>query len=421
VNFLAGGIKRAPIPVQKCGLEWLWRIKEEPTLWRRYFRDGLVLTRLLVTRVLPYAGYLTLRKPGADEYREAVAEASDEAQHHVLRLRGAWTQKNMAPLRDCFARAAQTGKEVRLELSGFTYVDAAFVGLVQLLYGRQEQSGGRLLIDGPSGPVRRVMRYCCADHLFAGIASPHPAGRLRFLNGQFDVVTLPQTVDRIFGLLATGGRGWLSTVNVAYLMMMRSDQRLQSFVDRSMMVVADGQPLVWCAPWFGGTLPERVTGVDLVEVICERAAREGRRVYFLGAHRDIVTVLAERLRERYPRLQLDYADGYFGKEEEAARADRVRASSADILFVGMGVPRQEYFIEDNWDRLGVGMAIGVGGSFDVLAGLRTRAPAWVQRIGMEWFFRLIQEPRRLLPRYLVTNSQFVRLVLRVRLGMDRAS
>lgn len=92
------------------------------------------------------------------------------------------------------------------------------------------------------------------------------------------------------------------------------------------------------------------------------------------------------------------------------RADVIRAAGTDILFVAMGVPRQEEFIEEHWDRLGVGIAIGVGGSFDVLAGLRARAPNWVQRIGMEWFYRLIQEPRRLFVRYLVTNSQFVCLV-----------
>jgi N-acetylglucosaminyldiphosphoundecaprenol N-acetyl-beta-D-mannosaminyltransferase len=193
-------------------------------------------------------------------------------------------------------------------------------------------------------------------------------------------------------------------------MMMRSDLHLQSFVDRAALVVADGQPIVWCAPWFGQSLPQRVTGVDLVDAICERAARVGKSIYLLGATAEIVAKLAQRLRERHPTLSVDFADGYFTKDEAGERADRIRSAGADILFVGMGVPRQEIFIEEQWERLGVGMAIGVGGSFDVLAGLRARAPAWVQKIGMEWFYRLIQEPRRLLMRYLVSNSQFVWLV-----------
>ena len=235
--------------------------------------------------------------------------------------------------------------------------------------------------------------------------------RVQLLNGKFDPLTLLQTVDTIFDMLQAKKRGWLATVNVSILMNMRSDKRLQEFVDRAALVVADGQPLIWCALWLGHHLPERVTGVDLVEALCHRAAIQGKRVYLLGATQDIVARLAHKLCDRYPNLQVSYADGYFKSDEAANRADLVRASHADILFVGMGVPRQEKFIEEQWDRLGVGMAIGVGGSFDVLAGLRQRAPVLVQKIGMEWFFRLVQEPRRLFMRYLLTNSQFIYLVL----------
>ena len=109
-------------------------------------------------------------------------------------------------------------------------------------------------------------------------------------------------------------------------------------------------------------------------------------------------------------LGIDFGDGYFTSDKFASRADSVREARTDILFVGMGVPRQEHFLEEQWNRLGVGMAIGVGGSFDVLSGLRARAPGWMQRSGMEWLFRLVQEPRRLFKRYLVTNIQFVWLM-----------
>lgn len=235
--------------------------------------------------------------------------------------------------------------------------------------------------------------------------------RVRLLNGQFDPLTLPQAVDAIFGLLGSGQRGWVCTVNVAILMMMRANGRLQNFVDRAALVVADGQPLVWCAAWLGEPLPERVAGVDLLDAVCERAAREGKRVYLLGATREIVARAAQQLRARYSHLHVEYGDGYFTKEEAPARAEGIRAGGADIVFVGMGVPRQEHFLEEQWPRLGACVAIGVGGSFDVLAGLRARAPAWMQTIGLEWLFRLIQEPRRLFTRYLVTNSQFVWLVV----------
>lgn len=236
--------------------------------------------------------------------------------------------------------------------------------------------------------------------------------RVRFLNGLFDPLTLEKTTDAIFDLLNQGRRGWLCTVNVAILMMMRSDGGLQNFVDRAAVVVADGQPLIWCAPWLGQVLPERVAGVDLVDAVCARAARTGCGVYLLGANEAVVAVLAQRLREHHVDLQVDFSDGYFTKDEAVIRADRIRDSGAKILFVGMGVPRQENFIEEQWDRLGVGVAIGVGGSFDVLAGVRARAPLWMQRCGLEWLFRLIQEPRRLFARYLVTNCQFIWLVSR---------
>ncbi len=232
--------------------------------------------------------------------------------------------------------------------------------------------------------------------------------RVTLLNGKFDPLTLSQTTDAIFKDLAEGKRGWLCTVNVAILMMMRDDARLQQFVDCASIIVADGQPLVWIAPWLDKPLPERVTGVDLVESICARAVIEKKSIYLLGATSSIVEILANRVQNKFPGLQVDYADGYFSSNDAATKADKVRQSGASILLVGMGVPRQESFIEEQWERLGVGMAIGVGGSFDVLAGLRRRAPNWVQRLGLEWTYRMLQEPRRLFKRYLITNLQFIR-------------
>lgn len=231
--------------------------------------------------------------------------------------------------------------------------------------------------------------------------------RAQILNATFDPLTLAQTADTAFQMLESRKRGWLATVNVSILMMMRSNERLQGFVDRAALVVADGQPLVWCSRWLGQRLPERVTGVDLVDALCQRAAAEGKRVFLLGSKHATVEMLAGKLRARHRNLQIDFADGYFRGEGSEARVALINASGADILFVGMGVPLQEYFLEEHWDRLNVGLAIAVGGSFEVLAGQRLRAPRWVQRVGMEWLFRLVQEPRRLFSRYVVTNTQFL--------------
>jgi N-acetylglucosaminyldiphosphoundecaprenol N-acetyl-beta-D-mannosaminyltransferase len=231
------------------------------------------------------------------------------------------------------------------------------------------------------------------------------------LNGAFDAISADQVVDDILQTIDAGNRGVLCTVNVSILMMMRSNPRLQRFVDDARWTVADGQPLVWASHLGRTTIPERVTGCDLLALLCARAARDRIGVYFLGASAAIVRKAVDVLRKKHPGLDVrGCADGYFGPDEAPDRARAVAQSGAQLLFVAMGVPRQEYFIEEQWDRLGANVVIGVGGSLDVIAGLRKRAPRLVQSLGLEWTYRLVQEPRRLFRRYLVTNSQFVGLI-----------
>lgn len=236
--------------------------------------------------------------------------------------------------------------------------------------------------------------------------------RLTIFNGRFDVLGFAEAADAIVALAAARRRGWIATVNVATLMTMRRDPALQSYVDRAALVVADGQPLVWCAPLFGGRLPERVAGIDLVEALCERAAARGLGVFLLGSTAPHVAAAVQALRGRHPRLAIDGLDGYFDDAGAAARAAAIRASGASILLVGMGSPRQERFIERFADAHGAAVAIGVGGSFDVIAEARLRAHPWLQRAGLEWLVRLAQEPRRLLGRYAVTNLAFCGLIAR---------
>ena len=231
------------------------------------------------------------------------------------------------------------------------------------------------------------------------------------LNGWFDRLSFDQVVDELIQTIHAGQRASLCTVNVAILMMMRSDPRLQRFVDSARWTVADGQPLIWASRLTQQPLPERVTGIDLIDELCARAARENIGVYFLGASDKIVRTTADVLRSRHPGLDVrGCADGYFGPDQAPARARAVAASGAELLFVAMGVPRQEYFIEEQWEHLGARVVIGVGGSFDVIAGLRKRAPVFIQRAGLEWAYRVAQEPRRLFKRYLITNSQFIGLM-----------
>lgn len=235
--------------------------------------------------------------------------------------------------------------------------------------------------------------------------------RVQILNAALDPLTLEQSVDVVFDALAAGRRGWVSTLNVSMLIGMRRQARLQVFADNALLAVADGQPLVWVAPLFGGRLPERVAGIDLMDRLCARAAHQGTPVYLLGARPDVLERALHALRIRHPGLEAHGADGYFEAKDASARAAVIRASGAGLVFVGMGSPRQEAFIEEQLPHLGAVVAIGVGGSFDVAGGVLRRAPPWVGKAGLEWLFRLVQEPRRLLPRYACTNALFLLLIV----------
>jgi N-acetylglucosaminyldiphosphoundecaprenol N-acetyl-beta-D-mannosaminyltransferase len=163
VDFGAGTVRRAPAWMQRAGLEWLWRIKEQPVLWRRYLNDGFALTALLVTRVLPYAWYA--RRHAAGSAGEGYVEVREAEREYTIALRGAWTRANLTRLRRCFAVAAQCGKDVRLDMAAVSHVDSAFVGLVMLLLGYLQQRGRRLAILPVPRPVRRVIEYCCAEFI----------------------------------------------------------------------------------------------------------------------------------------------------------------------------------------------------------------------------------------------------------------
>ncbi len=165
VNFVAGTVKRAPIWMQNTGLEWLWRIKEDPALWRRYYRDGLALIKLMVGRVFPYVWFLLRHKPDENQLMTAVIETAEDKENYVIRLGGAWTLQNLLPLRDCFSKAAQAERFVRLEMRGITYVDSAFVGLVMLLHGHQMKYGRQLQLVLLPEHVRRIIKYCGAEYL----------------------------------------------------------------------------------------------------------------------------------------------------------------------------------------------------------------------------------------------------------------
>jgi N-acetylglucosaminyldiphosphoundecaprenol N-acetyl-beta-D-mannosaminyltransferase len=196
-------------------------------------------------------------------------------------------------------------------------------------------------------------------------------------------------------------------LNVAKFVNMRFDPVLAADVANSDLVSVDGMGIAWGARALGLPVMRRVTGVDLLSELLAVCEREGFRPYFLGATAAVSQQAARSVCEKHPSLVLaGLRDGYFAPDQEEQVVSDIRSSGADCLFIGMPTPRKERFLAAHRDRLGVPFIMGVGGSFDILAGVVRRAPASMQRIGLEWLYRVYQEPRRMWWRYARTNTLF---------------
>lgn len=226
-------------------------------------------------------------------------------------------------------------------------------------------------------------------------------------------LTMRQTVDEVAALVATGGPHQHVALNAAKVVALHDDATLREIVRGCTLVSADGQAVVWAARRLGVPVPERVAGIDLMDRLLARAAREGWSVYFLGATPEVVRRVVALESERHPGLVVaGYRDGYWAPDQEDAVVAQVAATRPTLLLVAMPSPRKEQFLARHLADLATTFAMGVGGSFDVVAGVTRRAPRWMQRTGLEWAYRLLQEPRRMLRRYLVGNTRFLRLTVR---------
>jgi len=238
--------------------------------------------------------------------------------------------------------------------------------------------------------------------------------RPELLGLPFDALTLNAAVERCLSWCA-GPRAphTVITANSAILCMMRQDQELKRACLAGDLIVPDGMSVVWASRMAGVPFPERVAGVDLMARLLDAGARRGLRAYFLGAKRAVVSRLAELCARDHPGLEVvGYRDGYFSGDQHAAIVEDIRSRAPHLLFVGMPSPFKETWCERNRQRLDVPVIMGVGGSFDVLAGAVRRAPRWMQAAGMEWSWRLLMEPRKMWRRYLTTNAAFVWLASR---------
>jgi N-acetylglucosaminyldiphosphoundecaprenol N-acetyl-beta-D-mannosaminyltransferase len=241
---------------------------------------------------------------------------------------------------------------------------------------------------------------------------------------ELDPLTMDETVRRCLEAVHRGEQLEIGVVNAAKLVNMRRDERLAKAVTGCDLVLADGQAVVWASRVLRAPLPERVAGIDLFLRLLAEAESAGMSVYFLGARQEVLEQMLRRVADRFPRLTVAGSrNGYFDDSEQEAIAGAIADSGAQMLFLGMTSPKKEIFTAAYGARTGARVVHGVGGSFDILAGITKRAPVSWQRWGVEWLYRVLQEPRRLGRRYLTTNAAFLIMTARefIRLTPSPAS
>ena len=235
--------------------------------------------------------------------------------------------------------------------------------------------------------------------------------RIEFLKAPMDIATMQETVSFIESRIEQKQFLQHVVVNVAKIVNMQKDPVLAESVKACEVINIDGMGVVFGARFLGHDVPERVAGVDLFHELLAMSAKRDFPVFLLGATEEVVNKTAEVVKAQNPNLNIaGYNDGYFWDDEEAV-VTKIRESGAKLLFVAITSPKKENFINKWQDKLGVDFVMGVGGTFDVVAGKVKRAPQWMQKAGLEWLYRVIQEPDRMWKRYLKTNTKFLMLLL----------
>lgn len=237
--------------------------------------------------------------------------------------------------------------------------------------------------------------------------------RVKVARVPVDGVDMAEVLSVVDAFIRDGAPHYNVAINAAKVVEYQDDPRLRDAIDCAHLLTADGQAVVWASQLLGESVPARVAGADIMEQLLAHAANRGYSVYLLGARDEIVEACVHKATSLYPSLRIaGYRNGYFSEAEENDVVAAIRSAKPDILFLGFGTPAKEYFMHRRYRELGVPFVMGVGGTFDVFAGLVRRAPQWMQRCGLEWAFRLVQEPRRMWKRYLVGNTRFAALVAR---------
>jgi N-acetylglucosaminyldiphosphoundecaprenol N-acetyl-beta-D-mannosaminyltransferase len=236
--------------------------------------------------------------------------------------------------------------------------------------------------------------------------------RTEILGCYVDNLSMDETVGRVEEFVRSGLPHQHVVINADKVVKAHFDAKLREIVNGCDLINADGMPVVWASWLLGRPLKGRVTGVDLFERLVARASERGWKIFLLGARPAVVSEVARILKHRFPDIMVvGFRDGYWERGQEAAVVAEIKQCAPDLLFVAISSPAKEIFLGKYQAEMRVPFAMGVGGTFDVVAGVTRRAPAWMRSIGFEWCFRFLQEPKRMFRRYFIVDMYFLWLLV----------
>lgn len=247
-------------------------------------------------------------------------------------------------------------------------------------------------------------------------SSPLALPRIRIGKVFVDVVDFEGAIDAIDRLIAEKNGGTVFTPNVDHVVMAEHDERFRTAYGAAALSLVDGTPVLWAARLLRTPLPEKISGSDLVIPLLRRAAERGHRVYFLGGAEGVADLAKRKLEAELPGIRIVGTDAsridVNASAENDEVAERIRLAQPDLILVALGAPKQEIWSYTRAERLKPAVLVGVGASLDFVAGIQKRAPRWMSKAGLEWLYRLAQEPRRLAARYLLRDPEFGWILLR---------
>lgn len=234
--------------------------------------------------------------------------------------------------------------------------------------------------------------------------------RFKIMNTYVNAVSMDESIDYVERIIKERIPTQHVVINALKINLMEADPRLADIVNACPLINADGASVIWAAKRLGIPLKERVTGCDMFQNLVRVAAEKGYKIFLFGAKEEVVTKVKSIYEKQYPGIQIvGYRNGYFAEKDEPEIVKQMHDSGADMMFVAFSSPKKEYWVNKYLNEIGIPFVMGVGGSFDIVAGVTERAPKWYQDHGLEWFYRFIQEPKRMWKRYMIGNAKFVAL------------